>query len=192
MEAHHIHRGPTMTDQTTSAIAAEETPLATFSRCHLGIVSQLEATAKLPELVEAAARARETAHRTLDLFHESVLPHHDEEEKELFTAVLQSALPAEKEEVRSIIDKLTSEHRAIEALWKQLEPAVRHAARGSHAEIDPDLMADLVQRYLRHARYEETEFLPMAQRILGRNDNHMAALGLSLHMRHVPHVVGYI
>lgn len=33
----------------------------------------------------------------------------------------------------------------------------------------------------------ETEFLPLSQTILGRNSNHMAALGLSLHMRHHAH-----
>lgn len=179
-------------DQIASPVAADETPLNTFSRCHAGIVSQLESTAKLPELVDAAARARETAQRTLDLFRDSVLPHHDEEEKELFTAVLQSALPAEKEHVRALVETLTTEHRAIEAMWKKVEPAVRHAAKGQPAEIDADLMADLVRRYLHHARTEEAEFLPLAERILGRNSNHMAALGLSLHMRHVPHVVGYI
>lgn len=39
--------------------------------------------------------------------------------------------------------------------------------------------------YQRHASVEETEFLPLAQEILERNSNHLAALGLSLHMRHV-------
>jgi hypothetical protein len=34
--------------------------------------------------------------------------------------------------------------------------------------------------------------LPLAQTILGRQDQHMAALGLTLHMRHVPDFVAYI
>ena len=42
----------------------------------------------------------------------------------------------------------------------------------------------MVQRYQAHAKLEEQVFLPLAQTILGRNGNHMAALGLSLHMRH--------
>ena len=33
-------------------------------------------------------------------------------------------------------------------------------------------------------RLEEDQFLPMAETILGRKDPSMAALGLSLHMRH--------
>jgi hypothetical protein len=51
----------------------------------------------------------------------------------------------------------------------------------------------LVTQYQAHAKYEETEFLPLAQTILGRNANHMAALGLSLHMRHnAPAIAGYV
>ena len=50
----------------------------------------------------------------------------------------------------------------------------------------------MVQRYQAHAQLEEQAFLPLAQTILGRNDNHMAALGLTLHMRHVPHFAAHI
>ena len=35
-------------------------------------------------------------------------------------------------------------------------------------------------------------FLPLAERILGRNGNHMAALGLALHLRHAPQPIGYV
>jgi hypothetical protein len=50
----------------------------------------------------------------------------------------------------------------------------------------------LVTEYTAHASYEETDFLPLSETILGRNSNHMAALGLSLHMRHVKPVAAYI
>ena len=36
-----------------------------------------------------------------------------------------------------------------------------------------------------HARYEEAQFLPLSKTILGRNGDHMAALGVSMHMRRV-------
>ena len=180
------------TPSTLHSPEAEETPLSTFSRCHVGIVSQLEAAAALPRLLEFAQRARDTAQRTLELFRHAVLKHHQEEEQELFTAVLQSASPEERAQVQALVDQLTAEHRAIEGAWKRLEPAVRQAARGTPADLDAGLLVDLVQLYLQHARVEETAFLPLAERILGRDGNHMAALGLSLHMRQAPQVVGYI
>lgn len=174
------------------ADAPPETPLTSFTRCHLGIVTQLEGTARLPELVDAANQARQMAQTTLDLFRQTILPHHAEEEAELFPAVLQSANANERKPVRGMIERLTAEHREVEGLWKRLEPSVRAAARGNRTEVDAEVMEELVRAFLRHARYEETVFLPLAERILSRNGNHMAALGLALHLRNVPQVVGYI
>ena len=54
-----------------------------------------------------------------------------------------------------------------------------HAAMNRVADL-----SRLVSQYRAHAQFEEQEYLPLAQQILGRNGNHMAALGLSLHMRH--------
>jgi hypothetical protein len=65
-------------------------------------------------------------------------------------------------------------------------------AKGQDASLDENALARLVQHYREHALLEENEFLPLAETILGRNSNHMAALGLSLHMRHVPHFSAHI
>ncbi|GAB3766651.1 hypothetical protein GCM10028796_26280 [Ramlibacter monticola] len=183
---------PQAADSGAALEMPAETPLTSFTRCHLGIVTQLEGTARLPELVDAANHARQVAQSTLELFRTAILPHHAEEEAELFPAVLQSANANERKAVRGMIERLVAEHREVEGLWKRLEPSVRAAARGNRAEVDAEIMEELVRAFLRHARYEETVFLPLAERILGRNGNHMAALGLALHLRNVPQVVGYI
>ena len=52
------------------------------------------------------------------------------------------------------------------------------------ADLDAAAVQTLVAEYQAHARFEEEVFLPLAQSILGRNSAHMAALGLSLHIRH--------
>ena len=65
-------------------------------------------------------------------------------------------------------------------------------AKGQATHIDVSELHRLVADYQAHARFEETEFLPLAEEILGRNSNHMAALGLSLHLRHVKPVNAYI
>ena len=69
-------------------------------------------------------------------------------------------------------------------MWSRLEPALRAVGKGQDAEVDAAAVQRLVDTYIGHARYEEQEFLPLSQSILGRNDNHMAALGLAMHMRH--------
>lgn len=182
-----------MNMSTATPKPAEAEPLHGFSQCHAGILTQLQALSGLPALLEAAAQARSVADQTVSLFKQGVIEHHAEEESELFPAVLRSAQPGvEHDHVQGLVERLTAEHRTLEALWKRIEPAVHAGARGKAADIDTVVVAELVRAYTAHARFEEDSFLPLAQEILGRNGNHMAALGLSLHMRHVPAPVGYI
>lgn len=172
-------------DKQTPAQNTAATPLQGFSDCHAGIVGQLQQLARLPGLIEPARQAREIAAQVLAFFDQVVVEHHSEEERELFPAVLASAAKgAEHEQVRVIIEQLTREHREVEAVCRELEPALKAVARGADAALDAQAVAGLVSRYLGHARYEEEHFLPLAQQILSRNSDHMAALGLALHLRH--------
>lgn len=178
-----------MPTEPSAADTAPETPIAGFSRCHEGILRHLASLGDLPALAEAVARARAVAEETQRFFRAAVYEHHQEEETELFPAVLASATPgAERQQVQAIVDQLTEEHRTVEAAFEALEPSLKRLSKGQDsslpvAEFTAQVGA-LVTRYEEHARYEENEFLPLAERILGRNGNHMAALGLSLHIRH--------
>lgn len=182
-------------DTTTNAPVEErgDAPITNFSQCHVGILSHLKAFGGLPALLEPAARARKIAEETLGFFEDVVLEHHAEEERELFPAVLASAVKGEEvERVQFIVDRLTREHRQVESTWKKLKPHVKKIAKGESADLDTSAVEALVRDYGAHAAFEEAEFLPLCRTILGRNSNHMAALGLSLHMRHVPPAVGYM
>lgn len=175
-----------MSDRSiTPQAASMEEPLNAFTQCHAGILSQLQALAELPALAAAGARARTIAADSLALFKDAVIDHHAEEERELFPAVLRSAQPGEERDlVQALVSQLTSEHRVIEALWKRVEPAINATAKGKDADVNGAAVGELVRAYNAHARLEETQFLPRAETILGRNGNHMAALAMSLHARH--------
>ena len=69
-------------------------------------------------------------------------------------------------------------------MWSRLEPALQAVAKGHDSDVDRMAVQRLVDTNLGHARYEEQEFLPLSQTLLSRDGNHMAALGVSLHMRH--------
>lgn len=159
-------------------------PLDRFSQCHSGILRQLEALDGLPALARAASQARHTADETLRFFRDVIHEHHQQEEQELFPAVLASAKAGdERTRVQHIVEQLTREHRQVEAAWATLEPALKALAKGRDAEVDEGAVAALVRDYQAHAAFEEREFLPLSETILGRDGNHLAALGLSLHMR---------
>lgn len=171
----------------------DDAPLSNFSNCHAGILKRLTALDELPALLEPAARARQIAEQSLEFFREAIFEHHLEEERELFPAVLASAKPGEEmERVQTMVRRLTNEHRMVEGMWKRLESGLKRVAKGQGAEIDTSELQRLVVDYTAHAAFEEAEFLPLSETILSRNSNHMAALGLSLHMRHVKPVSAYI
>ena len=169
-------------DHTFSA----EAPLNHFTDSHEGILSHLRTFGELPALLESANRARQIATETIDFFHAAVFKHHIDEEKDLFPIVIESAVRGEEREtVQSLVAQLTAEHREIEALWRKLEPQLKQLLKGHDAQVDGQAVARLVGGYLAHAKFEETQFLPLSAEILGRESADMARLGLSLHTRHV-------
>lgn len=175
------------------SLEAANAPITHFANCHVGIFAQLDRMGDLPALLGPAAQARKIAEQSLAFFSTGMYTHHSEEEKDLFTAVRASAnAGAERLKVEALIEQLTQDHRSLEKLWESLEPSLRKVAKGQDAMLDVTALHAMVERYQSHAKLEEQDFLPLAQMILGRNDNHMAALGLTLHMRHVPHFAAHI
>lgn len=162
-------------------------PLEDFTHSHFGIVVQLDRLGELPSLLAPAALARKTAKNAVDFFNTVVYAHHAEEEKALFPAVRESAQAgAERSRVEVMTHELTAQHRELEALWESMEPELKKIAKGGDHQLNEHNLTRLLDVYREHARFEEREFLPLAQRILSRNPNHMEALGLSLHMMHSP------
>ena len=176
-----------------SPTADHDAPLSNFNNCHIGILNRLKALDELPALLEPAARARQIAEQSLEFFREAIFEHHLEEERELFPAVIASARPGEEQErVKAMAQRLTDEHRTVEKLWKSLEKGLKQVAKGHSTDLDVSDLHQLVTQYQAHATFEEQEFLPLSEQILGRNSNHMAALGLSLHIRHARPMAGHI
>ncbi len=172
-------------------MSQQDEPIADFSQCHAGIFRKLDQLGELPALLEPAARAREVAEKSLEFFREAIFEHHLDEERELFPAVLASCKDdAERARVQSMNKRLTDEHRELEKIWKSLESGLKKVVKGQFGDVDLSQVMRLVNQYRAHAQFEEQEYLPLAQHVLGRDDNHMAALGMSLHMRH-QHPAGY-
>ena len=163
-----------------------DAPLTNFSHCNEGIFSQLLRLADQPAILAPVALARKTAQQSLTFFQDVMFKYHQEEEKDLFPAVQASAQKGEERlHVDALVDGLVAGHRSLEKLWHGLEPELKKAAKGQECNVDAALLTAFVERYIQHASQEEQQFLPLAEMILSRNSNHMAALGLSLHMHHI-------
>jgi len=169
-----------------------DAPLATLHHAHGAIVGQLAELEDLPRLVVLSQRARELAARVLVLFNGEVLRHHQEEERQLFPAVQRSAAAEERPGIARMVERLRSEHRWIERLWRELEPDLKLAARGRAEQLDAGKVTQLVRLYGQHAAFEEQHFLPLAQAILARRPHHLQALGLAMHMDRLPEISGHV
>ena len=98
-------------------------PIANFSNCHVGIVAHLDSLGELPALLAPAERARRIAADTLAFFDAVIVEHHAQEEQELFPAVLAGAVRGEERaQVAVLVERLTTEHRQIDAWWARIKP----------------------------------------------------------------------
>jgi hemerythrin-like domain-containing protein len=165
-------------------------PIQDFADCHVGIVSTLGELASLSRPQRPSPQRSEAARRVLAFFRDVVSAHHLEEEHELFAAVLADAGPDdERAQVAALVNRLVDERRRLEALYAQIAPALSDIGRGKDAAMDDPTCSTLIAEYRAHADLEESIFLPLAQNTLGRNSDHMAALGLALHIRHASHEI---
>ena len=171
---------------TSKTIDRPDQPIQDFTQCHVGILSKLDMLGELPDLLAPAARARDIADKAVEFFRGAIFEHHLDEERELFPAVLEHAEKgAERDKIQDMVTQLTDQHREMEAIWKRLEAGLKKVAKGKSANVSVSDIEILVANYHAHAQLEETQFLPLAQSILERNANHIASLGMALHMRHL-------
>lgn len=163
----------------------KDVSIVDFSQCHAAIISYLMVFCGLPALLERALLepnmpVRTAAEEALHFFRAIVFKHHAEEERDLFPAVLAAAAQGEELEwVRSIVERLTREHREVEAMWATLEPELKKIAKGQRADLDASVVEALVLDYGAHAAFEEAQFLPRCCTILGRGGNRTRSLDLS-------------
>ena len=151
-----------------------------FSKSHANIIGKMMRFGGLPSLLGNPAAARMLAGETIEFFNEAILPHHAEEENVLFPMILaRSAQGAELELVRSAVERLTREHRLVEAKWAKLEPVLTQLANGDAFDIDPAEIETLVLDYAAHSTFEEAEFLPLCHTILLRTKDHVSMADLS-------------
>jgi len=136
-----------------------EVPITNFRNCHIGILHHLEGLSELLSQFNNAQVAQKIAQETFNYFHLGMKAHHEEEELELFPAVLSSALPGEERNlVVHLIDKLTHQHRVLESEWKEIELALKAIIKGHPNTLDHVHFKLLINRYQTHASLEERDF----------------------------------
>ena len=174
-----------MTSITPGKVPSGNTAKQTdFSNCHTRILENFGKLKNVSEIEDFSnADTQAMIKGLIKYFKHEVWQHHREEEEELFEAVLDSAHSTpDFEKAKECVKRLIDEHREMEKQWrKKVKPDLRKLSRGKSATFDREAASKLANDYVSHARFEEDEFLPFAEKIL--KGTGMSALGLALHLR---------
>ncbi len=172
----------TNTSEKTGAIS--EGSQTDFSNCHTRILKNFSKLKHLSDWQDFSNPNTQAMIKGLiKYFKKEVWQHHQEEEQELFEAVLDCTHSGPNAELaKEYVDRLIREHRDMEDQWRRVvKKDLRRLARGKSDKFNRKAAAKLAGDYLEHARFEEDVFLPFAEKCL--KGTGMSALGLALHLR---------
>ena len=146
-----------------------ERPLEVLEACHGRIAKQCDTLDKLLAHLPvhgADAQARQAARAVLTYFDTAAVPHHADEERNLFPLLEAANAPG----ACDLVETLTLEHDAHALLWRRLRPQLVQIAGGHAAVLDEALARRFVAMNRAHLEFENTHVLPLARRVLSTAD----------------------
>lgn len=158
-------------------------PLEILDGCHQRVLRFSELAVRIARQVAASgvdAEARDAARSVIRYFDDAGAKHHRDEEEDLFPALGRLAEGPDKATVHALVERLLADHRALEALWRQVRGQLLAVIEGD-AGMDAALADQLLRAYERHIDVEERELLPLANRLL--DPGSVASLGRSMAAR---------
>lgn len=164
--------------------AMDKPPFETLAGCDQ---RTLRHCASLERLVSpagqsgAAAQAQTVAAEVLTFFDVTVPRHHADEEQDLFPALRESMAGSDAVCLREMTERLVQEHRDLDKLWSDLQPAVLAIAQGRADALPARAVQEFVARCRAHVELESGDMLPTAQRLL--SDEAVAAMAAAMAAR---------
>jgi hemerythrin-like domain-containing protein len=161
-----------------------EVPLEMLRACHARIEDQCSTLRRLvPHLHRHGAddEARLAAANVMRYFDTAARDHHDDEEVDLFPALIESMAGSDAVCLRELTAGLAAEHRLLEAAWQRVRTSLERVVAGKPESFDVAGVSTLVDLYERHIQREDNELLPMAQRLL--SDGQLEQLGRAMRER---------
>lgn len=159
-----------------------------LSACHGRVEHQCNTLLRLvPHLAQQGAdtQAREAIHAITRYFEVAAVHHHADEEEDLFPALLEAMAGSDAVCIRQLTDTLRADHARLGQQWAMLREALHRQLQAEPTQADETNLAQLAEQFVQHYRAhiarEETELLPMAQRLL--NDHQITRIGQSMRKR---------
>ena len=161
-----------------------EVPLEMLSACHGRVQHQCETLLRLVSHLQthgADRPAQEAASAIMRYFDIAARHHHEDEERDLFPALLESMAGSDAVCLRELTTSLCSDHRRLEQRWAALRQRLLHIATGATSTLACADVPGFVQLYEQHIAREEAELLPMAARLL--SDAELDRIGVAMRRR---------
>lgn len=161
---------------STDASFAE--PMSMLLACHQKVRRYARLCQRLAEHVAAQGANQEaaiTASNILRYFNVAAPLHHQDEDEDLYPALLALQEPA----LGMAIAQLGQEHHLLAVYWQQLVPWLSQIAAGQ-VTAPPDVLDAFVRDYLAHADAEERMVYPAATRLAPAT---LAELGVRMQRR---------
>jgi len=168
----------------SAATAGFEVPLEMLAACHGRIRNQCSTLLRLRSHLSKAgadAAARTAARGIIRYFDSAARQHHEDEEQDLFPALLESIAGSNPVCLRELLDSLKNDHRELERRWGAVRAWLAIVEAGEAAPQDRAEIDTFVDLYERHAMREENELFPMAERLLGSEE--LDRIGRSMRLR---------
>jgi hypothetical protein len=108
-----------------------EVPLEMLAACHLRVQDQCSTLLRLAPHIAAQGSdrpAREAATAVMRYFDTSARHHHEDEEHDLFPALIESMAGSDAVCLRELTAALTAEHRELETRWQALRAVLAQVA----------------------------------------------------------------
>lgn len=167
-----------------SPAAGADRPLAMMATCHERLGRQCATLRRLvPHLAGAGAdaEAQEAARAVLRYFDRASPQHHQDEEEDLFPALLESMAGSDAVCIRELTKSLAADHRTLQAAWARLRDPLLAVAEGRSAGLPAAEVEAFVALNEAHGAREDAELLPMAERLL--DDGALARIGEAMKRR---------
>lgn len=145
-------------------------PLDMLDACHGHIRQRLQTIWRLADHLPrhgADAAARQAATEVLRYFSVAAANHHEDEERDLFPALLAVAPRTERRATQALINRLLDEHQRLAVLCEPLMARLLDISQGRPAgEIDAGAIEAFAALSIEHMRVETEELMPLARRLL--------------------------
>lgn len=151
----------------TPAAPGFDDPLEMLQACHGRITAQCDTLQRLVSHLQLQGndeQAAQAARAILRYFDTAGQYHHQDEEQDLFPALLAGGNPLAAE----YILRLLGEHKDMEKAWQSLRPLLLAIAEDNANTLDANIAAHFIDCYARHIEFENGNLLPLAQTLLSK------------------------